>query len=265
VVTIDSDSEILPGTLRELVAPFQASSKVGAVAGRVEVLNRDTFIGSMLDVSYELAFDFGRAAQSAYGTVACCPGALSAFRREAILPHLGAWRRQRFWGRPVTHGEDQALTNIVLAQGWRTVYQRHAVIRTLVPERYRQLARMLLRWERSFVVEGFSFARFMFTRYRDGNRVLPAVMFLLSNLRLLALYAGLAALPLRLVEHPEHLPHYLAALAAGAFFTALYHLRHHRNGRFVFGVLYAFYSFLLLQWVLPWALVTVRDERWGTR
>jgi len=265
IVTIDSDSEIDRMTLRQMVAPFQASPRVGAVAGRVVVLNRDSFIGSMLDVNYELAFDFSRAAQSAYGAVACCPGALSAFRRKAILPHLGAWMRQTFWGRPVNHGEDQALTNIVLRGGYDTVYQRHAVIRTLVPERYGQLCRMFLRWERSFVVEGFSFARFMFTRYRPANRVLPAVMFLLGNVRLVAFYAALLLLPLQLAERPELAPHYAIALVLSATVTALYHLRNHRNLRFVFGTVYAVYAFLLLQWILPWALVTVRDERWGTR
>lgn len=265
VITIDSDSEIDAGTLREMVAPFQASERVGAVAGRVVVLNRDTFIGSMLDVSYELAFDFGRASQSAYGAVSCCPGALSAFRRRLVLPVLNEWVNQRFWGRPVTHGEDQALTNLVLRQGYETVYQRHAVIRTLVPERYQQLCKMFLRWERSFIVEGFTFARFMFTRYRERNRVLPAAMFLLGNLRLVMLYLGLLVLPLKLAQHPERAGDYLVALLVGAGITALYHLRNHRGPRFVFGMVYAVYSFLLLQWILPWAFVTVRDERWGTR
>jgi hypothetical protein len=30
-------------------------------------------------------------------------------------------------------------------------------------------------------------------------------------------------------------------------------------------VAYAAFSVVALQWILPWALVTVRDERWGTR
>jgi hyaluronan synthase len=264
-LTIDSDSEVDRNTLREMVAPFQANERVGAVAGRVVVLNKNTLIGSMLDVSYELAFDFGRASQSTYGAVSCCPGALSAFRTRLILPILNEWMRQTFWGRPVNHGEDQALTNLVLRQGYETVYQRHAIIRTLVPEHYKQLCKMFLRWERSFIVEGFSFAKFMFTRYRERNRALPAAMFLLGNLRLLTLYVGLAALPLQLVRHPERTPDYLAALFVGAGITALYHLRNHRGPRFVFGVVYALYSFLFLQWILPWAFVTVRDERWGTR
>ena len=131
LVTIDSDSEIEARTIDEMVAPFLADPDVGAVAGRVAVLNRDTTISRMLEVQYALAFDFGRAAQSTYRCVACCPGALSAFRREAVLPFLDEWANQTFLGRPVNHGEDQALTNIVLRQGYDTVYQRNAIVWTL--------------------------------------------------------------------------------------------------------------------------------------
>jgi hyaluronan synthase len=265
VVTIDSDSEIEPETLRHLVAPFQADARVGAVAGRVAVLNRESLLGAMLDVNYTLAFDFARAAQSTYGAVACCPGALSAFRRELILPHLGEWLSQSFWGRPVNHGEDQALTNLVLRAGFETVYQRDAVIHTLAPERYRQLCKMFLRWERSFVVEGFSFARFMFTRYRPRRRLLPALNFVLGNLRLLALYAGLLAMPVKLLESPSTWVDYAMAMMIASTLTALYYVRREFSLRFVFGVVYAFYAFFLLQWILPWAVVTVREEGWGTR
>ena len=55
------------------------------------------------------------------------------------------------------------------------------------------------------------------------------------------------------------------ALALGALFSAAYYLRIERSFRFAYGLLYAVYSVLLLQWILPWALITVRDERWGTR
>jgi len=54
-------------------------------------------------------------------------------------------------------------------------------------------------------------------------------------------------------------------LGLGALFSAAYYLRIERSFRFAYGLLYAVYSVLLLQWILPWALITVRDERWGTR
>ncbi len=264
VLTIDSDSEVDVGTLRAMVSPF-ADPHVGAVAGRVAVLNRHTFIGRMLDVQFALSFDFGRAAQSTYGTVMVCPGALSAFRRVVILPHLDGWVAQRFLGRLVGHGEDQALTNIVLRSGYDTRYQSNAVVRTLVPDRYRQLSRMLVRWDRSFLVEGFAFARFMFRRSRPRSRVLPIVAFLLASLRPLILLVGLSQLPRVFVAGPRQFAAALVAVAVAAIGSALYYLRTDRGFRFLYGLVYPFYSLLLLQWILPWAMLTVRDERWGTR
>jgi hyaluronan synthase len=265
LVTIDSDSEIEPRTIHEMVAPFLACKEVGAVAGRVAVLNRDTTISRMLEVQYTLAFDFGRAAQSTYRCVSCCPGALSAFRREAILPFLDEWAHQTFLGRPVNHGEDQALTNIVLRQGYDTVYQRTAVVNTLAPVTYRQMSRMFVRWDRSFIVEGFAFAKFMCTRYRKNNRLLPIVTFVVSNLRLFFFFYGLVQLPLLFRTDLTMIAHAAIALLVGAVFTALYYLRVERTFRFLYGALYSVYSVVLLQWILPWALITVRDERWGTR
>jgi hyaluronan synthase len=265
LVTIDSDSEVETKTIAEMVTPFLCDERVGGVAGRVAVLNRDTTISRMLEVQYALAFDFGRAAQSAYRTVACCPGALSAFRRSIVLPHLTEWTQQKFLGRPVGHGEDQALTNIVLRQGYDTVYQRTAAIHTLAPTTYRQMSRMFLRWDRSYIVEGFSFARFMFTRYRTKNRVLPIVTFVVSNLRLILFFWGLLELPFVIVGDMRTHVQAAIALCLGALFTGGYYLRVERSFRFVYGLVYAVYSVLLLQWILPWALITVRDERWGTR
>lgn len=265
VVTIDSDSEIDPDTLRAMASSFVRDPKVGAVAGWVRVLNRDNFLGRMLDVQFTLSFDFLRAAQSTFGAVFVCPGALSAFRKHVILPHLDGWISQKFLGRPVGHGEDQALTNIVLRAGYDTVYQRNAVVWTLVPGRYRQLTRMLTRWDRSYIVEGFSFARFMFGKYREGNRLLPALGFAASTFRLVYFFIGLVAIPAAIMHRPDLV---IAGLVAGFGMSALaslYYLRIDSSLRFLWGVVYAGYSFLSLQWILPYAMLTIRDERWGTR
>ncbi|MCG5052245.1 MAG: glycosyltransferase [Myxococcales bacterium] len=264
VITIDSDSEIEPDTLRALAAPF-SDPRVGGVAGWVRVLNSKPLIGRMLDVQFTLSFDLTRAAQSIFGAVFVCPGALSAFRRSVILPFMDEWVNQSFLGRPVGHGEDQALTNIVLKAGFHTAYQRNAVVWTLVPQTYRQLTRMLTRWDRSYVVEGFSFAKFMFTKYRDGNRVFPILGFFASTFRLFYVFVGLVALPAALIRRPDVL---VAGLAAGfvmAALSSLYYLRARPGLRFLWGAVYAVYAFTALLWILPYAIVTVRDERWGTR
>ena len=72
-------------------------------------------------------------------------------------------------------------------------------------------------------------------------------------------------LPLVADQDFTGLVHASVALLIGAFFSAIYYLRVERSLRFLYGVAYAICCVTCLQWILPWALVTVRDERWGTR
>ncbi|MEO8797943.1 MAG: hypothetical protein ABI551_08670, partial [Polyangiaceae bacterium] len=86
-----------------------------------------------------------------------------------------------------------------------------------------------------------------------------------SNLRLVLFFYGLITIPLIFTENVSGIMHAAVALAVGALFSAVYYLRIERSFRFIYGLLYAVFSVCLLQWILPWALLTVRDERWGTR
>ncbi len=148
-VTIDSDSVISPSTLLAMAGPFR-NGRVGAVAGKESVYNREQgVIPKMLHVKFMLSFDFLRAVQSTYSTVYCCPGALAAYRMSAVRNVLDEWVEQRFLGVHCTYGEDRSLTNYILASGYDTVYQRSAVVYTIVPQTYSKLAKMFLRWDRS--------------------------------------------------------------------------------------------------------------------
>ena len=163
-VTIDSDSVIEPGTLLAIAGPFRKDS-VGAVAGKVAVYNRgEGIIPRMLHVRFILSFDFLRAVQSTYGTVYCCPGALTAYRLSVVKKVLDQWMNQRFLGELCTYGEDRSMTNFILAEGYDTVYQRTAVVHTNVPMTYSKLCRMLLRWDRSYIKEELRLARIVWKR-----------------------------------------------------------------------------------------------------
>jgi hyaluronan synthase len=264
-VTLDSDSVVLSHTLQALVAPLVRDEGVGVVAGRVSVLNQDNVLGRMLQVQYMLAFDFARAAQSSFGTVACAPGALSAYRRALVVPYLQSWLNQTFLGRAVRHGEDQALTNIVLRQGFDSVYQCDAEVRTVAPESYGQLCRMLTRWDRSAIVEGVATAGYIFTGYRSRNTILPTLDFVLGQTRQLARAVGIFALAAAVYQRPDMLPAYTLGFLTTSLCASLYYLWTRRGLSFLYGVLYAVFSLFYLQWIYIWACITVRDERWGTR
>jgi hyaluronan synthase len=209
--------------------------------------------------------DYLRASQSLYRAVVCTPGSLSAYRRTALMPHLRAWRRQTFLGAPCHHSEDRALTNFILRAGHYTYYQRTALVYTLVPETYKGVCRMYLRWERGNVRESLVQLGYLFTRYREKYRLLPIVEFFLAQLEypLTLLFFGL--LVASVVVYPLILIKLLAALGVVSLLNLVYYLWLERDLEFIYGVIYTYYAFFLLQWIYPYACLTVRNRRWLTR
>jgi len=263
-VTLDSDSVIDPGALLALAGPFRHPN-VGAVAGKVDVYNRRRgLIPRMLQVRYILAFDFLRAAQSTYRTVYCCPGALTAYRLAAVRQVLDAWERQTFLGARCTYGEDRALTNFILSSGYDTVYQRSAVVHTVVPDRYTTLCKMYIRWDRSYIREDLRFVRIVWKR-RGVPRLIAVLDRVITNLRYPVSYVTLALVVMLSVSDPWAIPRVLLAIGWMSTVYMLFYLQSERSWNCFFGVLYTFYSVLTLFWIFPYALLTVRSRSWMTR
>jgi len=264
VVTIDSDSVIDKAALLAMAGPFR-NPRVGAVAGKVAVYNKHQgVIPRMLHVRYILSFDLMRAVQSTYGTVYCCPGALAAYRLSVVRVVLDDWMQQTFLGAPCTYGEDRALTNFILERGYDTVYQRNAVVHTVVPWTYSKLCKMYLRWDRSYVREEIRFAGIVWKR-PPGPRLISIVDAVITNLRYPLGYAALIALAVLSLSDPLTIVRVLIAMAVMTTLNMLYYLRSERSWDFLFGILYAYFSFFTLFWVFPYALATVRSRSWLTR
>jgi hyaluronan synthase len=264
VVTVDSDSIVERGALLAIAGPFR-DPRIGAVAGKVAVHNRRSgLIPRMLHVRFILSFDYLRSAQSVYRTVYCCPGALAAYRVSVLRQILPAWERQRFLGVACTYGEDRALTNDILARGYDTVYQRSAVVHTLVPQTYAQLCRMFLRWDRSYIREEFRFSRIVWRR-PPWPRAFALYESSITNLRYPVAYASMALWAANAIIDPVSLVRMLLAIMVVSLLYALYYLRSERSWDFVFGILYAYFSFFALTWIFPYALLTMRARGWLTR
>lgn len=264
MVTIDSDSLIERDTLLAIAGPFR-DARVGAVAGKVGVHNRtDGLIPRMLHVRFVLSFDFLRAVQSVFRTVYCTPGALSAYRTAAVRPVLDRWVNQTFLGVRCDIGEDRSLTNFILEQGYDTVYQRSAVVRTVVPVRYRQLCKMYLRWDRSFLREELRFARIVWRRPWRWRLIALADTFI-TNLRYPVIYAALGLFVLGVLEDPETLLRMMMVVGLMSLLYTLYYLRSERSLDFVYGIFYSYYAFFALTWIFPYAALTLRRRGWLTR
>ena len=138
---------LAPDGIRRIVAPFR-SRRVGAVTGSLRALNADaSWLAQAIDTRYQLLCERERAAQGFHGSVLCCAGPFSAFRRTAVQQVLG-----RYLGRRRS-GDDLELTNLVLEAGYRSEYQPDAKAWTQVPATVSEFALQQRRWNRSFYAE----------------------------------------------------------------------------------------------------------------
>ena len=264
IVTLDSDSVIERNALLAIAGPFR-DPRIGAVAGKVLVYNRGHgVIPRMLHVRFILSFDMLRSVESVYRNVYCCPGALTALRASAVRRVLEAWKNQHFLGSRCTFGEDRAMTNYLFAAGYDAVYQRTAVVHTVVPHVYSKLCKMLLRWDRSYVREEIRFARILWKR-PWATRAIALFDRFVTNMRYPVFYASLGLLPFLVAQDHSILIRLLIAMGLISLFNMLYYLRSEKSFDFLYGVLYTYFATFGLFWIFPYAVATVRARAWLTR
>jgi hyaluronan synthase len=267
IVTVDSDCEVLPDTLRLLVAPFVVDDTVGAVAGNVRVLNREAGrLPKMLDACFTTAFDFVRSGESEAGSVLCCPGALSAFRKDLLDGVVDEWLAQTFFGQPATIGEDRALTNLIIRTGADVRYQANSIILTQVPSTYSVLCKMFMRWERSNVRESLVLGKFVFSSrdLRGRPRRGLQLMFVWSVVAMALSAALFVPTVLLLIANPMLLPSLLvlALISAVPSAAVVWQLRDRDTA--AWALPWGLYV-MLTSWIAPVSVLTMHRGGWLTR
>jgi hyaluronan synthase len=266
IVTVDTDSKIGRSAIRNLVVPLIKDEKTGAVAGRVAVLNeKQNFLTRMLSIRYSISFNFGRAYQSVYGAVFCCPGALTAYRKTILKGFIKEWVNQKFLNTPCTYGEDRALTTQILKAGYMTRFQSNALVYTKAPSKFVQMNKMYLRWTRSYIRESVLFSRFMFLKYRKKHRILPLLDFFFLNMLHPFHMFSFCLVIYSFFIHPLFILRHFAFLVISSFLLSLYYLRTNRSLSFLYGIPYAMITALCLWWLVPYAALTMKNQSWLTR
>lgn len=266
-VTVDSDSVVDPDTMRNLVSPFVNNPKCGAVAGNVRVLNdKKALLPKMLNVSFAFSFEFVRSSQSTLGSVFCTPGALAAYRKDAVMNCLEDWINQQFLGKPSDIGEDRAITNMILKQGLEVTFQRNANVYTNTPEEYKGLTKMYTRWERSNVRENINMSSFAFTNFRAGNKLGTRIILLQQWLRMIMAVPMLLMMVYFLITAPvlflvSALTGILVFSSIQAIFFASKRNIKEAFWAYTYSILFTFGLF----WITPYALLTAGKGGWLTR
>jgi hyaluronan synthase len=149
VVVLDSDTVWAPGALGELLRPF-ADPAVGGVTPRQAVFEPGgNPVRRLADWIEDVRYHLTVPAQSVFGQVGCLAGRTIAYRRTAFEPAVERLVAQTVLGVRQHVGDDRVLTNELLRNGWRTVYQSTALVETDAPSDWPRFWRQQLRWGRS--------------------------------------------------------------------------------------------------------------------
>lgn len=268
VITVDSDSLVERNTIRNVVSPFVTNENCGAVAGNVKVLNTaEGMIPKMLNVSFAFSFEFIRSAQSVFGSVLCTPGALSAYRKKAVDACLEDWVNQKFLGKSTQIGEDRAMTNMILKQGYEVNFQSNANVITEIPVTYQKLRKMFTRWERSNVRENIMMSRFAFDNFRTTKKWPTRLLLINQWVKMVMAYPALILMLLFLVTKPllfivvSMFSILLFASIPAAFYYNKSKNLHQALLSYSYSIFYAFSLF----WITPYAIATAGQNGWLTR
>ena len=274
IVVVDSDCVVDEEAIERLIRVFD-NPEVGAVSGLGRSYNpNDTVLTKMQDVWYDGQFSIMKGMESAFGTVTCCPGILSAYRKEAIMPCLDSWANDKFLGSEFTVGDDRHLTSWVIGGNkhylgkhhkvWKAVYCESAIVYTEMPTTLKKFMRQQIRWKKSW------FRVFFFTvpfYFKNRNPFIAATYYLQmiwSFLSPVVAFRSLVYLPLQ-GHYVDALVYVSGLLFVGLLFAADFKMRNPKSGgMWAYRLLWAIMGFFLSS-LEYYSLLTIKDKSWLTR
>ena len=137
LLCIDADTHLLPDAVAQLMKHF-TSENTGAVAGNVKVGNRRNLLTRWQHIEYVTSQNFDRLAFARINAITVIPGAIGAFRKEAIIA-AGGFTSDTF-------AEDCDLTMRLLRTGYKVENEEAAIALTEAPETLRQFLKQRIRW-----------------------------------------------------------------------------------------------------------------------
>ena len=166
-IGIDADGVIAHDAITRLVCHF-ANPTIGAVAGNAKVGNRVNLWTRWQALEYITSQNFERRALDLFDVVMVVPGAIGAWRTDAVKAGNGYHTN--------TVAEDADLTMNLLEQGYSVIYEDQALAFTEAPVNMDGLMRQRFRW--SFgILQAIFKHRGAITRHRAmGLFALPNIL-----------------------------------------------------------------------------------------
>jgi cellulose synthase/poly-beta-1,6-N-acetylglucosamine synthase-like glycosyltransferase len=141
VICIDADTHLHPDAIPKMMRHFMAddrNKKVGAVAGNVKVGNLVNMLTRWQSIEYITSQNFDRKAFAWLNAITVVPGAIGAFRKQAI-EDAGGFTTD-------TLAEDCDLSVRILRQGYTIANEYEALAFTEAPESVTMFIKQRFRW-----------------------------------------------------------------------------------------------------------------------
>lgn len=138
VICIDADTQLMTDAVSRLVESMMQDENIAAVAGNVKVGNEKNMITRWQSIEYITSQNFDRRAFDLLNAITVVPGAIGAFRKDALV-NAGGFTRD-------TLAEDCDITIRLLRQGYRVTYNEKAVAYTEAPATVRMFLKQRFRW-----------------------------------------------------------------------------------------------------------------------
>jgi len=169
LVCIDADTVLHPEAISRMVSYFD-NPEVAAVAGNVKVGNRKNLLTRWQSIEYITSQNFDRRAYDALNSIMVVPGAIGAFRRDAVQ-NVGMFTTD-------TLAEDCDLTLRLLEAGYKVRTCNDALAFTEVPETLHMLLKQRFRWTFGIMQSFWKHRGNMFVRRNPnlGWVVLPNIL-----------------------------------------------------------------------------------------
>lgn len=271
LITIDSDSTISKDAMSNIVRPF-INPRVGGVAGNINVKNiNEGIIPKLMDIIFVFSYEFLRSAQSQCGSVLCTPGALSAYRKSAVVPLIEEWLNKTFLGKKTAIGEDRELTCMLLKNKWDVVYQESANAYTNMPVTYANLCKMLLRWVRGDIRENIMMFKYVINNIslRSIKSIGLTFHYIIFNIGVLSPVVMLPFIILYLIFNfvtSVFLLKYVAIMIVlWSILPMIIYIRKKSLKYSIHSITYSVFSLVFLLWIPLYAILTLNNNKWLTR
>ena len=302
IVLVDSDSIVERRAITQIMKTFNGDPKVGAVVSNAKVWNAGkNILTRSQDAWYDYSFNIRKAAETVFGTVFCCSGCMSGYRREAIEDYIEYWVRS-----PIHNSEDRELTSYAFADSWgkkglsnyyahlpsfssktmhemskyddaedrsltaqslptwKTVYTASATVFTDVPEKLRGFMKQQQRWKKGTTRVNFFVSSFFWKR----NPIISLIFYIEFMLTFVTPSIVLAIFVYIPIVHQTFwapviflTSMQLAALAHGTD----YKLRDPNSKNWKYKTVMNLITTFVTSWLIIPALLTYKKNEWLTR